>query len=187
MRLSAVADAGPQPMVERWGEWARMPRGRSERIDEAGDDSSHSVRSRAHSRGRSGRHHDASPHPGRKSGLAAGDAEHGEGARRRALLVQPAMRLGDLSAWSVPGQSPTSHPEGPLGSSVHTEQSMCERPVLGQSWRQALQVKVSVKRKEIECCCDSEIADVPRSSLWSRWLCRSPPMGSVPVPGVPAP
>ena len=149
MRLSAVADAGPQPMVERWGEWARMPRGRSERIDEAGDDSSHSVRSRAHSRGRSGRHHDASPHPGRKSGLAAGDAEHGEGARRRALLVQPAMRLGDLPAWGVPRES-VAYAEGPLGRSVHTEQPMRERQVLGPNGRQALQVNVPAKCDEIE-------------------------------------
>jgi len=57
------------------------------------------------------------------------------------------MRLGDLPAWSVPGQSPASDAEGPLGRSVHTEQPMCERPVLGQSWRQALQVKAKQSRR----------------------------------------
>jgi len=54
------------------------------------------------------------------------------------------MRLGDLPAWGVPGQSAASasDAEAPLGRSVHTEQPMRERQMLGPSRRQALQVKI---------------------------------------------
>jgi len=60
------------------------------------------------------------------------------------------MRLGDLPAWGVPGQSAAHDAEAPLGRSVHTEQPMRERQVLGPNGRQALQVNLPVKCDEIE-------------------------------------
>ena len=60
------------------------------------------------------------------------------------------MRLGDLPAWSVPRQSAAYDTEAALGRSVHTEQPMRKRQVLGPNGRQALQVNVPAKCDEIE-------------------------------------
>jgi hypothetical protein len=92
-----------------------------------------------------GRHRAAPSHSGSKSDRAGGDAELGEGTGRRALFVQPAMRLGNLPAWGVSGQFTAHDAEAPLGRSVHTEQPMRERQMLGPSWRQALLVNALVR------------------------------------------
>jgi hypothetical protein len=72
-------------------------------------------------------------------------------------LVPPAMRLGDLPAWGVPRES-VAYAEGPLGRSVHTEQPMRERQVLGPGWRQALQVNVPSK-------CEGHARETVRASI----------------------
>jgi hypothetical protein len=75
------------------------------------------------------------------------------------------MRLGDLPAWGVPGQFVAYDAEAPLGRSVHTEQPMRERQVLGPSWRQALQMNALAKRAEIDDVSDrrsqTSVAQVP--------------------------
>ena len=88
-----------------------------------------------------GRDDAAASHSGRKSGRAAGDGEHRSVAAWRALSVQPAMRLGALPGWNVPGRCARSDAKPPVRRPLQMEQTMREWPLRGSSERQALSLR----------------------------------------------
>jgi AraC-like DNA-binding protein len=61
------------------------------------------------------------PRSGRKSGHALDDVEPRDVSGWRALSAQPAMRVGQLSEWNVPGRSEAP---APLGCAVPAERAM---------------------------------------------------------------